>query len=106
MDAAVVPDVRRQCVRPQLHALAYNLGNFLRKLATPEPIKDWSLTSLEDKLIKIGAKVVSHGRYVAFQMAEVAIPRRFPGDFAAHRGTAAATATGAGVTSPKVMHRR
>jgi hypothetical protein len=62
-------------VRPQLHALAYNLGNFLRTLATPEPIKDWSLTSLREKLIKIGAKLVSHGRYVAFQMAEVAIPR-------------------------------
>ena len=54
-------------VRLQLHALAYNLGNFLRTLATPEPIKDWSLTSLKEKLIKIGAKVVSHGRYVAFQ---------------------------------------
>ena len=62
-------------VRLQLHALAYNLGNFLRTLATPEPIKDWSLTSLREKLIKIGAKVVSHGRYIAFQMAEVAIPR-------------------------------
>jgi hypothetical protein len=46
-------------VRLQLHALAYNLGNFLRTLATPEPIKDWSLTSLKDKLIKIGAKVVT-----------------------------------------------
>ena len=42
----------------------------------PEPIKEWSLTSLREKLIKIGAKVVSHGRYVAFQMAEVAVPRR------------------------------
>ncbi len=63
-------------VRLQLHALAYNLGNFLRMLATPEPIKDWSLTSLKEKLIKIGAKVVSHGRYIAFQMAEVAIPRQ------------------------------
>src|SRR3981189_468895 len=63
-------------VRLQLHALAYNLGNFLRTLATPEPIKDWSLTSLKEKLIKIGAKVVSHRRYVAFQMAEVAIPRQ------------------------------
>ena len=61
-------------VRLQLHALAYNLGNFLRTLATP--IKDWSLTSLREKLIKIGAKVVSHGRYIAFQMAEVAIPRQ------------------------------
>ena len=59
-------------VRLQLHALAYNLGNFLRTLATPEPIKDWSLTTLNEKLIKIGAKVVSYGRYVAFQMAEVA----------------------------------
>src|SRR5262249_44105233 len=61
-------------VRLQLHALAYNLGNFLRTLPTPEPIKDWTLTSLKDKLIKIGAKVVSHGRYVACQMGEVAIP--------------------------------
>ena len=67
-------------VRLQLHALAYNLGNFLRTLATPEPIKDWSLTSLKEKLIKIGAKVVRHGRYVAFQMAEVAIPRNLFAD--------------------------
>ena len=62
-------------VRLQLHSLAYNLGNFLRTLATPEPIKEWSLTSLREKLIKIGAKLVSHGRYVAFQMAEVAVTR-------------------------------
>jgi len=67
-------------VRLQLHALAYNLGNVLRTLATPEPIQDWSLTSLREKLIKIGAKVVSHGRYIAFQMAEVAIPRRLFAD--------------------------
>jgi hypothetical protein len=56
--------------------LAYNLGNFLRTLATPEAIADWSLTSLREKLIKIGAKVVSHGRFVMFQVAEVAIPRQ------------------------------
>jgi hypothetical protein len=62
-------------VRLQLHALAYNLGNFLRTLATPETIKEWSLSSLKEKLIKIGAKVISHGRSIAFQMAEVAIPR-------------------------------
>jgi hypothetical protein len=41
-------------VRLRLHALAHNLGNFLRTLATPEPIKDGSLTSLKEKLIKIG----------------------------------------------------
>ncbi len=63
-------------LRLQLHALAYNLGNFLRTLAIPEAIEKWSLTSLREKLIKIGAKVVSHGRYVAFQMAEVAIARQ------------------------------
>jgi len=68
-------------VRLQLHALAYNLGNFLRTLATPEPIKDWSLTTLKDKLIKIGAKVVSHGRYVIFQTAEVAIVRQMFQEF-------------------------
>jgi hypothetical protein len=67
-------------VRLHVHALAYNLGNFPRTLATPEPIKDWSLTSLQEKLTKIGAKVVRHGRYVAFQMAEVAIPRNLFAD--------------------------
>ena len=67
-------------VRLQRHALAYNLGNFLRTLATPEPIKDWSLTSLKEKLIKIGANVVNHGRYVAFQMAEAAIPKNLFAD--------------------------
>ncbi len=67
-------------VRLQLHALAYNLGNFLRTLATPEPIKDWSLTRLKEKLIEIGAKVVSHGRYAALQMAEVAISRHLVAD--------------------------
>ena len=62
--------------RHQLHALAYNLGNFMRMLAVPKAAEPWSLTSLREKLIKIGAKVVSHGRYVTFQMAEVAVPRQ------------------------------
>jgi hypothetical protein len=58
-------------VRLRLHALAYNLGNFMRTLAMPKTAEACSLTSLREKLIKIGAKVVSHGRYVTFQMAEV-----------------------------------
>jgi hypothetical protein len=58
-----------------LHALAYNLGNFLRTLALPEAVQQWSMTTLRDRLIKIGGKIVRHGRYVAFQMAEVVIPR-------------------------------
>jgi hypothetical protein len=63
-------------VRLRLHALAYNLGNFMRTLALPKAAQPWSLTSLREKLIKIGAKVVSHGRYVTFQMAEVAVSRQ------------------------------
>jgi len=55
-------------VRLQLHALAYNLGNFMRTLAMPKAAEPWSLTSLREKLVKIGAKVVSHGRYVTFHM--------------------------------------
>ena len=63
-------------VRLQLHALAYNLANFMRTLPTPMAAEQWSLTSLREKLIKIGAKVVSHGRYVTFQMAQVAVLRQ------------------------------
>ena len=62
--------------RLQLFALAYNLGKFLRRLALPRSVKHWSLTTLREKLIKIGAKVVRHAKYITFQMAEVAIPRR------------------------------
>jgi len=61
--------------RLQLHALAYNLANFMRTLVLPNEVEHWSLTTLRKKLIKIGAKVVRHGRYITFQMAEVAIPR-------------------------------
>ena len=63
-------------VRLQLHALAYNLGNFIRRLAMPKATEPWSLTSLREKLIKIGAKVVSHGCYVTFQLAEVSVSRQ------------------------------
>ncbi len=59
-----------------MHALADNLGNFMRTLAMPKAVAPWSMTSLREKLIKIDAKVVSHDRYVVFQMAEVAVPRQ------------------------------
>ena len=59
--------------------LAYNLGNFLRQAVLPQAVRHWTLTTLREKLIKIGAKVVRHARQVVFQMAEVAIPRElFP----------------------------
>ena len=62
-------------VRLQLHALAYNLSNFLRTLATPEAVATWSLTSLRERLIKTGARLVRHARYAVFQFAEAALPR-------------------------------
>ena len=68
-------DTTNNEVRLQLHALAYNLGNFLRTLALPDGVGHWSLTTLREKLIKIGAKVVRHSRYITFQMAEVAVSR-------------------------------
>ena len=63
-------------VRLALFVLAYNLGNFLRRLALPREIKHWSLRTLLTKLIKIGAKVVRHSKYVTFQMAEVAVSKK------------------------------
>ena len=66
---------RDNAVRLQLHALAYNLANFMRTLALPKEVEHWSLTTLREKLVKIGAKVVRHGRYVTFQLAEVAVSR-------------------------------
>ena len=68
-------------VRLQLFILAYNLGDFLRRpttvgrLGLPRAVKDWSLRSLQVKLIKIGGRMVRHARQIVFQLAEVAVPR-------------------------------
>ncbi len=72
-------DFADKAVRLQLFALAYNLRNFLRRLALPKPIRQWSMTTLRGKLSKIGAKVVCHARYTIFQMAEVAVSRELFG---------------------------
>ena len=60
-------------VRLPLHALAYNLGVFLQGTDLPEEIADWSLTSLQARVIKIGARVVRHARAITFQLAEIAV---------------------------------
>jgi len=60
-------------VRLQLHALACNLATFLRCVELPEAMADWSLTGLQLKLIKIGARVARHSRAMTFQLAEVAV---------------------------------
>jgi hypothetical protein len=52
--------------RPQHHK---------QKSVLPQEVEHWSLTTLREKLVKIGAKIVRHGRYVTFQLAEVAVPR-------------------------------
>ena len=67
--------MKANAVRLQLHALAYNLSNFLRTLALPDEVGSWSLTTIREKLVKIGAKLITHARYAVFQMAEVAVPR-------------------------------
>jgi hypothetical protein len=67
--------MKANAVRLQLHALAYNLANFFRTLVLPDEVEQWSLTTLREKVVKIGAKVIAHARYTVFQMAEVAVPR-------------------------------
>jgi hypothetical protein len=59
-----------------LLALAYYPPNFLEQVALPRSIRSWNLTTLREKLVKIGAKVVTHSKYVIFQLAEVAVPRK------------------------------
>jgi hypothetical protein len=54
----------------------YILANFLRQLVLAKPIQGWTLTTLREKLIKIGAQVVAHAKYVTFRLAEVAVPRQ------------------------------
>ena len=61
----------------QLFVLAYNLGNFQRRLALPASVQQWTPTTLLVKSIKTGAKVVRHARYVTFELPEarVSAPR-------------------------------
>ena len=53
----------------------YNLGNFFRQTALPKCVWHWTMTTLREKVIKIGAKAICHARYLIFQMAEVAVSR-------------------------------
>jgi hypothetical protein len=69
------PTFRNNAVRLQLHALAYNPANVMRTLVPPEEVERWSLTTLRERLVKIAAGIVRHGRCVALQPAEVAVLR-------------------------------
>ena len=72
---AILGGSPRAGVLLKLHALAYNRANFPRTLALPPEMARCSLTSLREKVVKIGAKVVTHAKYTVYQMAEVAVPR-------------------------------
>ncbi len=62
--------------RLRLFILAYNLGNFLRRLGLPKAIKHGSLRSVQIKLIKIEGRLVRHAQRLVFQVAEVTVPGR------------------------------
>ena len=67
-------------VRLQLSVLAYNLGNLWRRLGLPQRIKSWSLTSLQQRLMKTGGRLVKHARYYWLLLAEGHLNRRLFGD--------------------------
>ncbi len=62
-------------VRLSLFVWAYNLGNFLRRFALPPQMGRWSLTTLRERLVKIGSRLTRHARQVIFQMAQVAVSK-------------------------------
>ena len=74
MRAASTAGARRRHGPVRTEGSVFRCGP-VRRLALPRSVKHWSLTTLREKLIKIGAKVVRHAKYVTFQMAEVAMPR-------------------------------
>jgi hypothetical protein len=63
-------------VRLWLSLIAYNLGNLWRRLALPAPIGKWSLTSLQQRLVKTGGRLIQHARYYWLQLAEGHLTRR------------------------------
>jgi hypothetical protein len=67
---------RSNQVRLALSLLAYNLGNLWRRLALPTEIENWSLTSLQQRLVKTGGRLVKHARYYWLLLAESHLTRR------------------------------
>ena len=67
---------RSNQVRLWLSVIAYNLGNLWRRLALPKRINHWSLTSLQQRLVKTGGRLVKHARYYWLLLAEGHLTRR------------------------------
>ena len=76
LDVRSSDGVQANRVRLSLFVLAYNLGNFLRRLCLPKTVKHWSLRSVQVKLIKMEGRLVRHSRWLIFQLSEVSVPRR------------------------------
>jgi Transposase DDE domain group 1 len=66
-------------VRLWLSLIVYNLGNLWRRLALPAPIGKWSLTSLQQRLVKTGGRLIKHARYYWLLLAESRLTRRLFG---------------------------
>jgi hypothetical protein len=66
-------------VRLWLSLIAYNLGNLWRRLALPQGIDSWSLTSLQQRLVKTGGRLINHARYYWLLLAESHLTRRLFG---------------------------
>ncbi len=66
-------------VRLWLSLIAYNLGNLWRRLVLPKKIENWSLTSLQQRLVKTGGRLVKHARYYWLMLAESHLTRRLFG---------------------------
>ncbi len=66
-------------VRLWLSVIAYNLGNLWRRLALAKKIGNWSLTSLRQRLVKTGGRLVKHARYYWLLLAESHLTRRLFG---------------------------
>jgi len=80
-------------VRLWLSLIAYNLGNLWRRLVLPKKIENWSLTSLQQRLVKTGGRLVKHARYYWLMLAESHLTRRLFGSIV-RRIDALAVATG------------
>jgi len=72
---AIEMHLSQSLLAPEISLDVYNLANVLRQLVLPKPIQGWTLTTMREKLVKIGAKVVWHAKYLVFQLAEVSVPR-------------------------------
>ena len=70
---------RSNQVRLALSLLAYNLGNLWRRLVLPKRIEKWFLTSLQQRLVKTGGRLVKHARYYWLLLAESHLTRRLFG---------------------------